>query len=75
MNTNVMFSSKSDEYATPQNLFDELDNEFHFDLDPCSTDENHKCPVWFTKETNGLQKSWGGTEYSAIHHIATFQSG
>lgn len=60
MNTDVMFSSKSDEYATPQNLFDELDNEFHFDLDPCSTDKNHKCPVWFTKETNGLQKSWGG---------------
>ena len=35
MNTDIMFSSKSDEWTTPQALFDELDSEFHFDLDPC----------------------------------------
>ena len=60
MNTNGIFSSRTDEWATPQWLFDELDAEFHFDLDPCATDENHKCEVYFTKETDGLQKNWGG---------------
>lgn len=35
MNTKVMFSSMSDEWRTPQNLFDELDKEFDFDSDPC----------------------------------------
>ena len=60
MNTNGIFSSQTDEWATPQWLFDELNAEFHFDLDPCATDENHKCAEYFTKETDGLQKNWGG---------------
>lgn len=60
MKTDVLFSSKSDEYETPQDVFNALDAEFHFNLDPCSTDENHKCQVWFTKEENGLCQDWGG---------------
>ena len=35
MNTKVMFSSLSDEWRTPQSLFDKLDKEFNFDSDPC----------------------------------------
>lgn len=54
------FSHESDEWATPQALFDELDNEFHFDLDACATDENHKCVEYYTKEDDGLKFSWGG---------------
>ena len=50
----------NEEWATPQDLFDELNKEFHFDLDPCATEENHKCETYFTKEEDGLQKSWGG---------------
>ena len=30
MNSDVMFSSKNDMWATPQELFDELDREFGF---------------------------------------------
>lgn len=75
MKTDVLFSSKSDEYETPQDVFDALDSEFHFNLDPCSTDKNHKCQTYFTKENNGLQKSWGGTEFFAIHHIARYLNG
>ena len=75
MKTDVLFSSKSDEYETPYDVFNALDAEFHFNLDPCSTDENHKCSSWFTKENNGLCQNWGGTEYSAIHHIAIYLSG
>ena len=56
----VMFSSKSDEWSTPQDVFDNLDAEFHFNLDPCCTHENRKCENHYTKEDNGLKYSWGG---------------
>jgi site-specific DNA-methyltransferase (adenine-specific) len=56
----ALFSSKSDEWATPQYLFDELNKEFHFDIDACATDENHKCDVYYTKEQDGLKMEWGG---------------
>lgn len=56
----VLFPSKSDEWTTPQELFDDLNDEFNFTLDPCATDENHKCDKYFTKEQNGLLQNWGG---------------
>lgn len=60
MNTDVMFSKKSDEWATPQNLFDELNKEFAFTLDPCATKENAKCEKFYTIQEDGLSKSWKG---------------
>lgn len=60
MNNALMFSSKTPEWATPQSLFDELDREFGFTLDPCATPENAKCKKFFTKEDDGLSKSWDG---------------
>lgn len=67
MNTEVMFSSKSDVWATPIDFFKKLDNEFHFDLDPCANEENHKCEKYFTEQENGLLQSWGGIACFAIH--------
>ncbi|HHT98456.1 MAG TPA: adenine methyltransferase [Acholeplasma sp.] len=55
-----MFSSKSDEWETPQDLFNSLNDEFHFTLDPCSTHENHKCDKYYTQEDDGLSKDWAG---------------
>ena len=60
MKTETLFSSNSDEWATPQEIYDALDEEFSFDLDPCATAENHKCSKFYTAEQNGLTKSWGG---------------
>ncbi len=54
----VHFSSKSNEWTTPQYLFDELNDEFNFTLDPCATDENAKCSKYFTIEDDGLSKDW-----------------
>lgn len=56
----VMFSSKSNEWATPPELFSELDAEFGFSLDPCATDDNHKCPKYYTQKDDGLRQNWGG---------------
>ena len=60
MNTQVMFSSETDLWATPQQFFDELDREFHFTLDPCATVENAKCKRFYTIRENGLKQDWGG---------------
>lgn len=54
MNTEVMFSSRSDLWETPQILFDQLNNEFHFNLDVCALPENAKCAAYYTPEMNGL---------------------
>ena len=66
MNTDLMFSSKTDQWATPQEFFDSLNSEFHFDLDPCADEYNHKCEKYFTASDNGLSQNWGGTESFAI---------
>ena len=58
MNNDLMFSSKNNEWETPQNLFDTLDKEFCFTLDPCATPQTAKCKKFYTKEDNGLSKDW-----------------
>lgn len=60
MNNDVMFSSKTDLWETPQDLFDELNDEFGFDIDVCATPENAKCEKYYTKENNGLDQPWYG---------------
>lgn len=58
---NVMFSSQTDEWETPQILFQALDREFGFDLDVCATPENAKCRLYYTKNQDGLRMPWSGT--------------
>lgn len=60
MVNSVLFTSNTDEWATPQAVFNDLDNEFNFDLDPCATDENHKTPRYYTAKDDGLAQNWGG---------------
>lgn len=62
MNTDVMFSSKNEVWATPQDFFDKLNEEFHFDLDPCALPENAKCTKFFTPKEDGLKQNWGGAK-------------
>jgi len=59
-NKEVMWSSATDDWSTPQNIFDTLDREFNFTLDPCATPENAKCKLFYTKKENGLAQSWVG---------------
>lgn len=53
-----MFSSATDLWSTPQDLFDKLNSEFWFTLDPCATPENAKCKKYYTIEDNWLVQSW-----------------
>lgn len=56
----VLFSKSSDEWTTPEAVFNSLNAEFNFTLDPCATSDNHKCEQYFTKDQDGLTKNWGG---------------
>lgn len=57
--TKGMYSSETDNWATPQWLFDELNEEFHFTLDPCASNDNHKCDKYYTEKDDGLIQDWG----------------
>lgn len=60
----VVFSSASDNWPTPQPLFDRLNERFTFVLDPCSSRENHKTNAWFgldhptPSRRDGLAADW-----------------
>jgi phage N-6-adenine-methyltransferase len=57
---NVHFMSQTWEWATPKKLFDELNAEFRFTLNPCCTDENAKTPRHYTRQDDGLSQDWAG---------------
>lgn len=61
-----LFSSNSNEWATPTDFYKKLDAEFHFNLDPCCTHENAKCERHYTIEDDGLTKKWGGRNESVL---------
>ncbi len=60
MQSQIFFSSATDDWATPQSFFDQLDAEFHFTLDPCASAANAKCRKFYTAQDNGLMQDWGG---------------
>ena len=60
LNTKVLYSSKEEKWATPQDFFDKLNDEFHFTLDVAASPDNAKCANYFTEEQDGLAQSWGG---------------
>jgi len=52
-NRKVMFSSMSGDWQTPDELYNELHNEFGFDFDPCPPKEVRP------PEMDGLNMGWG----------------
>jgi phage N-6-adenine-methyltransferase len=56
----IHFSSGTDNWATPQWLFDLLDAEFDFAVDVCAVAQNAKCARYFSPEDDGLNQDWQG---------------
>ena len=44
----VMFSSATDHWSTPKDVYDALDKEFHFDFDPCplNSKQDNLYKIW-----------------------------
>lgn len=53
----VIFSHKCDEWRTPRELFNTLNDLFHFDVDAAATEENKLCDRYFV---DGLAANWDG---------------
>ena len=53
-----LLSSKNLDWCTPQPFYDKLDAEFHFVLDPASTEATAKCNKYYTPENDGLTSTW-----------------
>jgi len=60
-NSNILLSSKKQDWSTPSDFFDKLSWRFGpFDLDPCATPHNTKCVNFYTEAEDGLSKDWAG---------------
>jgi phage N-6-adenine-methyltransferase len=55
----ALYSSRTEDWPTPQLFYDQLNEEFDFTLDPCATRQNAKCRTFFTKIHDGLRSDWG----------------
>lgn len=64
---------ESDLWETPQWLFDELNEEFSFDIDLCANKDNHKCNIYFddylvkdmsTDNLSGFNRAFMNPPYS-----------
>lgn len=63
-----LFLSKTGEHETPQDLFDELNEEFGgIPLDVCAWDWNAKCPAWFTPFDDALSLDWHWVLTDVLH--------
>ena len=54
----VLFASGKSDWGTPQWLFDKLNDEFEFVLDAAASVRNAKCEAFFSKQDDGLSRSW-----------------
>ena len=59
-NLAVHFSSATDLWATPQDLYDRYHARYSFELDVCATAQNAKCARHFTVADDGLAQEWRG---------------
>jgi len=55
-----LYSSATDDWGTPQALFDELNDEFSFTLDACASAHNFKVNVYFNEKIDALVQDWAG---------------
>lgn len=60
MNNELFFSSKSNEWRTPPEIFEKLNEEFDFTVDVAASPENALCNKYYTIDDNGLEKDWTG---------------
>ena len=57
----LMRRRDSNEWETPQKLFDKLNEEFHFTLDAAASKQNAKCKAYYDAEADGMKQPWTGT--------------
>lgn len=59
----VLFSSAKTDWETPDKIFNDLNEEFHFELDAAASEANAKCKKFYTEEDDGLKQDWDVTTF------------
>lgn len=57
-NKDKLFSSERQDWATPWNLFNVLNEEFNFALDAAASAENAKCSPYLTEDDDAFTVCW-----------------
>ena len=61
--TDIYKPHPSDNFETPEDLFQWLDALFHFEMDICANRYNHKCKKYISPEENSFEYDWDCTSY------------
>lgn len=56
-------TAERDEWRTPPELFDALNDEFRFKVDVCATQNNMFCHTYFTQQRSALDEEWTSNNY------------
>ena len=59
----IVHSSESENWATPQWLYDLLNKEFKFELDAAASLDNAKCSHFYSEKDNGLVLPWANSTF------------
>lgn len=59
----ALYSSEKMDWETPPALFKALDDEFHFTLDVCANERNHKCARYLRRNNMATIYQYRGTEH------------
>jgi phage N-6-adenine-methyltransferase len=57
-----------DEWQTPQHLFRFLDSLYRFTVDVAASESNTKCKRFWTRDTDGLARTWRTTDIHWMNH-------
>jgi phage N-6-adenine-methyltransferase len=57
------FESNRQDWETPQDMFDAINDRFSFTRDVCASPTNKKCEVFFCEENSCLDKEWDGVNW------------
>lgn len=73
----ALYSSKNMCWCTPQDLYDQLNDEFHFVLDAAATSKSAKCNMYYTPEDDGISQTWnrGGVSFAIHPTVAISRTG
>lgn len=54
------FESVKQDWNTPDSLFNKLNSEFKFETDLAASQENTKCPKYYSIQNDSLKQTWSG---------------
>jgi len=57
-----LFTSNKEDWETPGNFFNSLNEKYHFKWDLAASNDNAKCNNYFTHDDNSLEQNWGGLD-------------